>query len=105
MTQHLHQRDDNVTTLRIVRAHAPQPEAVLLRAVEDWKPGLLDELVALGRREAHGISIALEIQEELGAVLVLPLARVHCSTPQTDDDRQVLDSDRALVFAGPARRA
>ena len=51
------------------------------------------------------VAVALQIQEQLGAVIVLPLAGVHRAAPQPDDDRQMLDAHRALKFAGAAGRA
>ena len=38
------------------------------------------------------------------AVIVFPLARIHRAAAQPDDDRQMLDAHRALVFAGAAGR-
>ncbi len=58
--------------------------------------------VALALREAESVAAALQVQEQLGAVRVVPLARVHGAPPQSYDDRQVLDSHRALVFARAA---
>ena len=88
--------------LRIVGAHAAEPEAVFLRAVEDGKLLLLDELVALGGAEAQRVAVAFEREKELGAVIVFPCAGVHGAAPQADDDGQMLDADRALEFAGAA---
>ena len=63
---------------------------------------LLDELVALAWREAQRVAVALQRQEQLGAVIVFPLAGVHRAAPQPDDDGQVLDAHRALKLAGAA---
>ena len=42
------------------------------------------------------------LQEQLGAVIVFPLAGVHRAAPQPDDHGQVLDPHRALEFAAAA---
>src|SRR6266853_6130270 len=99
MVHHARKRSDDFAALRIVGSHAAQPQAIFLRAVENRKLLLLDELVALIRAEAEGVTIALQSEEQLGAVTVLPLACVHRAAPQADDDRQVLDAHRALKFA------
>ena len=52
--------------------------------------------------EAQRVAVALQRQEQLGAVVVFPLAGVHRAAPQADDDRQVLDADRTLKFARSA---
>jgi len=44
----------------------------------------------------------LQVEEELGAVLVLPLARVHRAAAQSHDERQMLDADRTLELAPAA---
>ena len=102
MPQHAGEGDDDFAALRVVRAHAAQPQAVFLRAVIDGKLVLRDELVALGRGEAERVAVALQVEEELGAVIVFPLAGVHRAAPQADDHRQMLDANRTLKFAGAA---
>ena len=97
-----HQRRDDFPALRIVRAHAAQPQTILLRAIEDGQLLLLDEFVAFARRKAERVAVAFQIQEQLGAVIVLPFARVHRAAPEPDDHRQMLHSHRALKLAGPA---
>ena len=47
LPQHARQRQNNLAALRIVRAHAAQPEAILLRAVVNRKRVLLDEFLPL----------------------------------------------------------
>src|SRR5262245_19360325 len=101
MPQHGYERKDDLTSLWIVSAHAAQPQAILLRAVVDRKLALLQESLPLARGEAHRIAVALQIEEQLSAILVLPFARVHGAAPQSDDDRKMLDPDRTLVFARP----
>jgi len=93
---------DNLATVGVVGAHAAEPEAVLLRAVEDRQRGAGDELVALGGGQAEGVAGFFEREEELGAVGVLPRAGVGGAAAQADEDREVLDADRALEFAGAA---
>src|SRR5204862_141827 len=83
-----------VTALRIVRTHASQRKAILLRAVVKGKLALLQELLPLARGEAHRIAIAFQVEEQLGSIVVLPFAGVHRSAPQPDDDGDVLDSHR-----------
>ena len=43
-----------------------------------------------------------EIEEKLGAVVVLPLAGVDRPAAQADDDGQMFDTDGALELAGSA---
>ena len=99
---HARKRSDDLAALRIVGAHAAEPQAVFLSAVEDRELLLLNEFVALGRAEAERVAVAFERQKKLGAVLVLPLAGVHRAAAQADDDGHVLDADGALEFAGSA---
>src|SRR6185312_9817706 len=47
----------------------------------------------------------LQVQEQLRAVVIVPAAGVHLATAKPNDDRKMLDSHRALVFAGSACRA
>src|SRR5438128_602011 len=105
MPQHGNQRQDNVTALRIVRTHASQPKAILLRAVVKGKLALLQELLPLARGEAHRIAVAFQVEEQRGSIVVLPFAGVHRSAPQPDDDGDVLDSHRTLVLTGAAGSA
>ncbi len=92
----------DLAAVRVVGAHAAEPEAVLLRAVEDGQRGAGDEFVALGGGQAEGVAGPFQREEELGAVGVLPRAGVGGAAAQADDDGQVLDADRALVLAGAA---
>ena len=93
---------DDLAGVGVVAAHAAEPEAVLLGAVEDGEGGAGDELVALGGGQAEGVAGAFEGEEELGAVGVLPGAGVGCAAAQADEDGEVLDADGALEFAGAA---
>src|SRR5579883_289349 len=102
VTQHARERKHNLAALRIVCPHAAEPEAVFLRAVVKRQLVLLDEFLALGGGEAESVPVALQIEEQLGAVVVLPLPGVDRAAPQADDHGQVLDADRALVFAASA---
>jgi hypothetical protein len=43
------------------------------------------KLLALAGGEAEGVAVSLQVQEQPGAVLVLPLAGVHGAAPQSDD--------------------
>ena len=98
-------RQHDLAPLRIVRAHAAEPQAVFLRAVEDRKFLFLDEFSRSLAAKAERVAVALEVQKQFGAVVVFPLARVHRAAAQADDDRQVLDADGTLVFARAARGA
>src|ERR1017187_9011378 len=76
----------DLAALRIVGAHASQPQAVLLRPVKDGQRRLLDKLVALRCGHAQRVAASLQGQEELGAVVVFPRAGVHRAASQADDD-------------------
>ena len=52
--------------------------------------------------DAERVGVAFEGDEELGAVLVFPLAGVDGAAAQADDDGHVFDADRALELAGSA---
>ena len=93
---------DNLAAVGVVGAHAAQPEAVLLRAVEEGQPGAGDELVALGGGQAEGVAGSLQCQKQFRPVGVLPRAGVGGAAAQADQYGQVLDADRALEFAGAA---
>ena len=54
---------DDFAAFGIVSAHAAQPEAVFLGAVEDRKLLLVDEFLALGGGEAQGVAVAFQIEE------------------------------------------
>jgi hypothetical protein len=102
MLHHAGEGGDDLAALRIVSAHAAQPETVLLGAVENRKLFFGDELVAFGRAESQRIAIAFEGEKQLGAVAVFPLAGVHRAAAEPYDDRKVFDADRALIFARAA---
>src|SRR5262249_10163483 len=99
MLHHTREARDDLAALRIVGTHATQPQTVFLRAIEDRKLLLLDELVALRCTETERVAVALQRQEQLGAVVVVPLTGVHRAAPQPDDHRQVLYTHRALILA------
>ena len=86
MPHHAREGGDDLAALRIVGAHAAEPQAIFLGAVEDRQLFLGDELVALGRAEAERVAVAFEREKQLGAVAVLPLAGVHRAAAQADDD-------------------
>ena len=88
--------------MRVVGAHAAEPETILLGSVEDGERGAGDELVALGGGQAERVAGFLQREEELGAVGVLPGAGVGGAAAQADEDGQVLDADGALVLARAA---
>ena len=93
---------DDLSALGIERAHAAQPKAVLLASVEEGEPGVGDELISLRRRQAEGVALLFQREEEAGAVPVVPRSGVDGSAAEADEDGQVLDADRALVLAGSA---
>ncbi len=93
---------DDLAALGVVGAHAAQPQAVFLRAVEEGELLPLDELVAFGGAEAECVGAALEGEEEFGAVVVFPCAGVDRAAAQADEDGEVLDADRALELARAA---
>ncbi len=90
---------DDLAAVGIVGAHAAEPKAVLLGAIEDGQVGSGNEFVALGCGQAEGVAGFFECQEELGAVGIFPRAGVCGSAAQADDNGQVLDADRTLVLA------
>ncbi len=102
MAHHLREGGYDLAALRIVAAHAAEPQAIFLRAVEDGELLFRDKFVALGGGEAERVAVALQVQEELGAVVVFPLAGVDCAAAQADDHRQVLHADGALKLARAA---
>jgi hypothetical protein len=53
-------------------------------------------------REAERVAVALQIEEQLGAEIVFPLAGVDRAAAQPHDHGQVLDADRTLKLAGAA---
>src|SRR5437660_12546440 len=105
MPQHRDQRKDDLTALRIVRAHAPQPEAIFLRAVINGQLVPLQEFLPIAGGEAHRIPITFEVEEKFGPVVVLPLACVHGPAPQADDDWHMLNPYWALLLTGAASGA
>src|ERR1035437_3012024 len=101
-SQHARQRQYRLAALRIVCAHAAEPEAVFLRAVVIRQAILLNELLPLAGGEPQGVAGALQVEEQPGAVIVLPPARVDRAAPQSDDDRQMLYAHRTLELARSA---
>src|SRR5580698_1448313 len=101
-SKHPHQGRDDFPAPRIVPAHAAEPQAILLRTIEDGKLLLLNEFIALVGRKPKRVAVTFQIEKELGAVIVLPFPSVHRAAPQADDDGQVLHSHRALKLAGAA---
>ena len=99
VVHHAGEVGDDFAAFGVVSAHAAEPEAIFLRAVEDGELLFLDELVALESADAEGIDAAFESEEELGAVIVFPRAGVDRAAAQADDDGEMLDADRALEFA------
>src|ERR1019366_6040213 len=49
-----------------------------------WPPPLLDKLLALAGGEAGGVAVALRVEEQPSAALVLPLASVHGTATLSD---------------------
>ena len=98
-------RTNDATISRPCGSYAPmQPShrQYSWRAIEDRQLLLLDEFIALAGRESQRVPVAFQIQEQLGAVIVLPFAGVHRAAPETNDHGQMLDSHRALKLAGAA---
>src|SRR3954451_5851179 len=102
MLHHSRERCNDFPASRIISAHAPQPQAVLLGPVIDRKLLLGNELVPLRLREPHRISVLLQIEKELGSVIVLPGTGIHSAAPQSNDGRQMLDTYWTLVLARAA---
>src|SRR6516162_1706326 len=102
VAQHAHECQHDFAALRIIGAHAAQPQAVFLGGVVERQRIRFDEFLAFAPRQAQRIAVALEVEEKLGAVLVLPLSSVHGAAPQPDDHGQVLNADRALELATAA---
>src|SRR5215472_3131571 len=96
------ERCDNLPALRVVSAHASQPQTILLAAVKDGQFLFLNELVALGGGEAQRVSIAFQIQEQLGSIVVFPFTGVYRAAPQADDYGEMLHPDGALEFTRAA---
>src|SRR5579872_7549795 len=91
--------------MRIISAHAAQPQAVFLAAVENGQLVFLDEFLPFARRKTQGVAIALQRQKEFRAVLVLPFAGIDGAAPQPNDLREMLDSYRTGIFAASTRGA
>src|SRR5665213_508213 len=102
MSHYARKRRDDLAALRIVGAHAAQPQAIFLSTVKYRKFLLLNEFVALGGAEAERVPVTFERQKQLGAVFVLPLAGVYRAAAQSDDDGHMFDADGALEFARSA---
>src|SRR4051794_26763791 len=90
--------DHDLAAMRVVCAHATEPQAVLLRAVEHGEFLFRNESVALAPREAHGVAVSLEVQEQFGSIVVFPRACVDSTAPKPDDKRKMLDADRTLIL-------
>jgi hypothetical protein len=102
VAQDARQGEHRLAALRVVCAHAAEPEAVRLGSVVNRQAIFLDEVLALAGGEIEGVAVPLKVPEQPGAVLVLPLAGVHGGAPEADDHRQVLDAHRTLKLAGAA---
>ena len=63
MIHHAREGSDDLAAARIVRAHAAEPQAIFLRAVEDRKLLLLDEFVAFRGAEAERVAVAFQRQK------------------------------------------
>src|SRR6266568_9643167 len=72
VVHHTRKVRDDLAPLGVVSAHAPKPQAVLLRPIEDRESLLLNKFVALRRAEPKRISILLERQKKLRTVGVFP---------------------------------
>src|SRR5665213_2515225 len=93
---------DDLASLGIVASHASQPQAILLRPVEDGEGLLLDKFIALHRAQAKGVAVLFESEKELRPVRVFPRASVGRAAPQANDYGQMLNADWALILAAPA---
>jgi len=63
MTHYAGKIDHNFTSFRVVSAHAAQPQAVFLGAVEDRKLLSVDKFLTLRSRKAQGVAVAFQVQE------------------------------------------
>src|SRR5262245_55742619 len=104
MRHYLREGCNNFAALRIITAHAAEPQTILLSAVENRKLLFLDKFVAFGSTEAERVAIAFQREKQFRSIVVFPLARIHGATPQSDDDGQMFDPNGALKFARPAGR-
>src|SRR5205814_9570612 len=77
---------------------------LVLRRVERLQAGALDELRPLIVAESPDVVAAFQVVVH-GAEVLGSVAVRHQAAPRTDQDRQMLDPDRALVLARAARRA
>ena len=104
--QDLEQRSQRLLEVGLERAGAAEPdEHVVLRADRRSRaPADVDELLPLVVAEAPDVAAALEVVVHRAEILGRVAVR-HQAAPRADEDRQVLDADRALVLAGAAGRA
>src|SRR5262249_54316082 len=87
------------------RAGAAEPhEHVVLRRIERLEPGRLHEFRPLVVAEPPDVAAALQVVVH-GAQIVGSVAVRDEAAARSDQNRQMLDADRALVLAGAARRA
>ena len=99
------ERPQRLLEVGFERSGAAQPHEVLVaRRIEDLDTGRLDELLPQVGAEAPDVAAALEVVVD-GRQGAGRLAVRREPAPGADDERQVLDADRALRLARAARRA
>src|SRR5215471_9828471 len=91
--------------MRVICAHATQPQAVRLRSVVNRQLMPFNEFLTLARGETQRVTVSLQGQKQLGSVFVLPFASINGATAQAHDDRQVLNSHGTRILASATRCA
>src|SRR5258706_488565 len=105
LAQNLEQRTQGLLEARLERARAAEPdEDVMLPRIEGLELRRLDELLPLVGAEPPDIAAPLEVVIDRAEILGR-IAVGHEAAARSDQDRQGLDADRALVLARAACRA
>src|SRR5262249_7016260 len=103
--QNVEERTQRLLKIGLERPCATEPdENVVLHGIESLEPGRCDELLPLVVTETPDVPAALELVVHRAEIFRRVAVRDQ-PAPGADDDRRVLDADRALVLAGAARRA
>ena len=93
--QDVEERTQRLLILGVERAGAAEPhEDLVLRRVERLQAGAVDELRPLIVAESPDVVAALQVVVH-GAEVLGSVAVRHQAAPRTDQDRQMLDPDRA----------
>src|SRR5262249_20358807 len=99
------QRAERFLEVGVERTGAPEPDQhVVLRRIERLELRRLHELRALVVAEAPDVAAALEVQVHRAEIVRRLTVRDEAAA-RSNQDRQVLDADGALVLAGAAGRA